>query len=109
MFITAAMSSGHGVDLFDTVNAAPMQLASPATVAHGEQRSPQAGKRVDATDDEGVVLTAQGVLSQFQSYVGREDIVGTRARLDRQHQSARSGSVGRDPGTRLRSRAGQDS
>lgn len=74
MLIIAAMSSGHGADLLGTVNAASMRLASPVAIAHGEQRSAWAGKRVDATDAQGVAFAALGVLGQFQLCLGSEGI-----------------------------------
>src|SRR5215218_7163374 len=61
--------------LFGTVYAAPMRPTLPVTAAHGKQRSPQAGKRVDATDAQGVAFAALGVLGQFQLCFGRERIV----------------------------------
>jgi hypothetical protein len=72
VFIIAATSSW---DLIGTVNAAPKQLASPVTVAHGEHRSALAGKRVDTTDAQGVVFASLGVLGQFHLCFGSEGIV----------------------------------
>jgi hypothetical protein len=39
VLITAAMSSVHDAELIGIIDAAPKRLASPATVAPGEQRS----------------------------------------------------------------------
>src|SRR5215212_2350886 len=70
-WITAPMCGFHGA------HGAPSEPSRRCgrLIARGEQRSPQAGERVDTTEAQGVALAALGVLGQVQFRFRREGLV----------------------------------
>src|SRR5829696_10193217 len=70
-WITAPICGFHGA------------ATSPVTVARGEQRSPQAGERIDTTDAQRVALAALGVFGQVPLRSRREGRVIYRRRPPR--------------------------